>query len=277
MINLLGSSGKPRKKLWSLLILGLATTIFIIATAVKISPIFIGDFETGDFSGWEAQFCCEYSGEIVSSPTRAGNYAAKFTLNKNDPLVKGGKRAELKQRGVALKGSEYWYGFSVYLPNDWVEDTASEIVAQWHDIPDVWFGETWRRPPFSLSINGKNWRIGNAWDPKIVTDKNNVAGSEMLWSGPFEREVWTDWVFHVKWSHQSDGLIEVWKNGTKIVTKHGRITYNDLLVPYFKLGPYKYPWKNDKPASVTNKRVIYYDEARIGNASASYEDIAPKS
>lgn len=276
MNKLLLKYAKPSLKLWLLLALGLATTSFILTTAASKNPlIFVGDFETGDFSEWKLELCCKHSGEIVSSPTRAGTYAAKFTLNRNDPLVKKGKRAELKRYGVSRIGSEYWYGFSIYLPNDWVEDTEAEIVTQWHDNPDFWFGEKSKRPPLSLSISGKSWAISNVWDPNLVTKTSKNIGKQMLWSENFERGVWTDWVFHVKWSYKSDGIIEVWKDGVRIVNKHGPNTYNDFRGPFLKIGSYKYRWKSAKSTSIVNERIIYYDEVRVGNASASYADVAP--
>lgn len=277
MIKFLRNSAKPLKKPWLLFALGLATTILILTTTARMGPlIFIGDFETGDFSRWKLELCCKHSGEIVNSPTRVGTYAVKFTLNRNDPLVKKGKRAELKRYGVSRMGSEYWYGFSIYLPNDWIEDREGEIVTQWHDNPDFWFGEGSKRPPVSLSISNNNWGITNVWDSSLVTKTNETTIKQKLWSGTFTRGVWTDWVFHIKWSYKSDGLIEVWKDGVHIVNKHGPNTYNDWRSPFFKIGSYKYAWKSPKSTSIVNKRIIYYDEVRIGNASARYADVTPK-
>ena len=54
-----------------------------------------------------------------------------------------------------------------------------------------------------------------------------------------ERGAWTDWVFHVKWSYGPDGVLEVWKNSQKIVTKSGPNTFNDARGPYMKMGIYK--------------------------------------
>lgn len=278
MVKFLRGFQKYPQKIWLLFALSLATMILVLVSASMTQHlILVSDFETQNFSEWKQDLCCKYSGEIVTSPTRAGKYAAKFTLNKNDPLVSDGKRAELKRYTLTPMGSEYWYAFSIYLPRNWIEDTAPEIVAQWHDLPDFWLGENWRNPSLSLSINRKDWKIGNAWDSQFVTKKNNAVSRELLWSGAFERGGWTDWVFHVKWSYKSDGLVEVWKDNTLVVNKRGPNTYNDLIVPYLKIGPYKYPWKKGKPASIVNERVIYYDEVRIGNAHATFADVIPGS
>jgi len=44
------------------------------------------------------------------------------------------------------------------------------------------------------------------------------------------------WVFHIKWSHKPDGLLEVWKDGKLVVRKTGPNTYNDERVPFLKWG-----------------------------------------
>ena len=34
-------------------------------------------------------------------------------------------------------------------------------------------------------------------------------------------------MFHIKWSYGSDGLTDVWENGTKVISRAGPNTYND--------------------------------------------------
>ena len=82
-------------------------------------------------------------------------------------------------------------------------------------------------------------------------------------------------MFHVKWSHKSDGLLEVWKDGKLVVRKTGPNTYNDKRGPFLKMGIYKPQWKSKPELSKVTKRVIYFDEVRVGDASASYEDVVP--
>jgi hypothetical protein len=54
-----------------------------------------------------------------------------------------------------------------------------------------------------------------------------------------------------------------------VVDHRGPNSYNDEVVPYFKVGLYKRKW------NMVSKRVLYADEVRIGNGNATYSDVAP--
>lgn len=273
-----------QKKLSSRSALGVAARIVLLTTPVwaisfanvaKSAIIFVGNFESG-FSEWGKELCCTHSATIVTSPVRAGNQAIKFTLNKSDPDVASSKRAELK-RGTVPANSEEWYGFSLFLPLNYIADPSFEIVAQWHEYPDKNLGETWRTPPLSLMTYKGNFQLHRRWDPNPVTrDKPGSGGGiESVPIGPYKTGVWTDFVFHIKWSYKSDGLLEVWQNGNLVVRKAGPNTYNDQRGPYFKMGVYKPEWKSAPSKSNNTQRVIYFDEVRVGDASTSYQNVAP--
>ena len=264
--------------------LGVAARIVLLATPVWAMPlidvaksavIFVSNFESG-FSEWGKELCCAHSATIVTSPVRAGKQAIKFTLNKSDPDVASSKRAELK-RGTVPANSEEWYGFSLLLPLNYTADPSYEIIAQWHEYPDKNLGETWRTPPLYIKTQKGKLYLQRRWDPNKVT-KNNTPGSgggiESILIGPYKTGEWTEFVFHIKWSYKSDGLLEVWQNGNLIVRKAGPNTYNDQVGPYFKMGVYKPEWKSNPSMSNTTQRVVYFDEVRVGNASTSYTDVA---
>lgn len=234
---------------------------FYFAIMAFTSSTFTSGFEAG-FSGWEKELCCNYSAEIVSSPKLEGNHAAKFTLKESDPK----RRAELKLKPVPAN-SEWTYRFSTFLPANYATDRSYEIIAQWHEKPDFNLGETWRRPPLSLSIKDNKFRVSNRWDPKPVSVSYKEAGSQGWNLGAVAKEKWTDWMFHVKWSYKSDGLIEIWKNGKLVIKKTGPNTYNDRIGPYFKIGIYKPQWKAAPQSSNTTQRVIYFDQVRVDKGS----------
>jgi Polysaccharide lyase len=248
-------------------------------TKVKISPslLFKSDFEQGDLGGWYKEICCSDSVQSVSVPVRSGNFALKFYLRKNDPDTMSGRRAELALKPVPAN-AERWYEFSIFLPDNWTADPVTDIVAQWHEYPDFSVGESWRSPPLSLSTVDGNWRIGRIWDPNPLTLKNTPGlggGTERIDLGGYEVGRWTDWIIHVKWSHQPNGLLEIWRNGNLVVQRTGPNTYNDKVGPYFKMGIYKPDWKYKPEKSTTETRTIYFDEIRVGDKSAGYTDIAP--
>jgi len=234
--------------------------------------LFSSDFEGADIKGWQP------SGNIPA-PTRelarAGRYAMKSSLSRykdrfsNRTEVSGPK---------ARMGQEYWYGFSIFLPEDYVPDGVWEIVAQWNAVPDSKIGEQWRNPPAALFTTGGRWRWVMHWDAKrntFETGKRRYDGTREYDLGPYRRNVWTDWVVHVKWSCGPDGLLQVWRNGEKVIDRTGPNAFNDEIGPFFKMGLYKGWGDPKKPCDAVDKRVVYHDEFRMGGADASYEDVAP--
>ena len=234
--------------------------------------LFVGDFETGDLSGWSVS---GNAPEITTDPIRAGKYAMKTVLDRHKDKVS--YRTEVSGPGSKVDG-EYWYGFSIFLPDDYIPDSIWEIVAQWHGVPDFDMGETWRNPVMALSTNDGKWHIVNRWDAKRNTyesGKKVYGGSKTYDLGLYQTGVWTDWVVHVKWSYQSDGILEIWKNEKQVVDQSGPNTFNDAKGPYFKMGIYK-GWKDpDRPSDAVSKRILYHDEFRMAGANATYKDVAP--
>lgn len=268
----------------------LATSVWAFSRPSNDKLVFSEDFEDADLSKWGKELapqykdkkltqpgkeiCCQHSAAIVTSPTQSGDRVAKFTLYKNDPEVATSRRSELRLNAVANR-SEYWYGFSNYLPSSFVKDRSMEIVAQWNAKPDRNLGEDWRSPQLYLKTENGRWKIVRRWDSKPLTTNNTPEDKETIDLGAYQTGVWNKWVFHVKWSYQSDGLVEVWKNGKLVLRKTGPNTYNDKVGPFQKFGIYKPDWKYRPHRSKIATRVIYYDNIRMGKANASYQDVAP--
>ncbi len=65
-------------------------------------------------------------------------------------------------------------------------------------------------------------------------------------------------------------------NGDLVIDKTGANTTAGLGA-YFKLGINRFGWVDDAAASlsVTTERVLYFDEVRIGDENAVYDDVAP--
>jgi hypothetical protein len=242
----------------------------------RITPnslIFADSFENKQFPDWSKDLCCEHSFQKVTYPVREGKYAAKITLLRKDPLVENGTRSELKRYDFFGMGTERWYGFSVYLDNNYKVDANSrEIITQWHDIPDVLLGETWRTPPLSLITKNGTWFLSQNWDSKQVT-KSGQGSKNLTNLGLYDTEKWTDFVFHVKWSYKDDGLIEIWKNKKLVLSQTGPNVYNDFLGPYFKIGIYP-NWKKNNDQSKINQREIYIDAIKISDTDFRTEAIS---
>ncbi len=245
------------------------------ATAqIKAPLLFNSDFETGELNTTSQWTVSGNSPALQTKITRRGKYAMKSFIDRQNSAVSYRSEAAIKGWSKVPRG-EFWYGFSVYLPADYVADPIWEIVAQWHNYPDTSLGETWGlNPPISLHTEGGVWKLSTIWDSRAVTVKP-YEGTHSYALGEYKTGAWTDWVFHVKWSPKADGRLQVWKGGTKVIDKSGPIGFNDAIVPYMKVGIYK-GWKDRQtPVGVVSTRAVYHDEVRIAGAGATYADVAP--
>ncbi|MGW0779074.1 heparin lyase I family protein [Streptomyces sp. NPDC002835] len=204
------------------------------------------------------QWATSYGATNVTSPTRDGSHAARFELRKSDPVVSSSKRAEISQRDEQPAGADRWYGFSINLATTWTHDTSAEIVSQWHHC-DV--GCPGTSPPLALLTDEGRWKIDFRGEPIDL--------------GAYTTGTWVDWVFHVTWRTDSTGLLQVWKNGERVVHRTGATHGGGPRSPYFKFGIYKWDWNTGAPSSTT-QRVMYYDALRLGDERAVHTDITPQ-
>lgn len=219
--------------------------------------------------------------EIVASPQKTGQ-SLHFVLNKSDPVP---DRTELVLKAGPLPnsllgnnftiGEEYWIGFSIFLPADgYVYHDDDEIVFQFHGVADTDLGEPNLNPMFAVVVDRGRWQVLNRWDSKMLTpDRNSYEGSKRWTFDEYVTDKWTDWVLHIKWSYEADGILQIWKDGELMLDKPGPNTFNDAKGPYLKMGIYKYFWPGK--TTQTDHRDLYYDDIRIGDSTSSYNEVAP--
>ena len=221
---------------------------------------------------WEGgyrQLCCEHSAQISKEYRREGTNSVRFELNYADPKVKGSKRSELRLAAPKFE-EDYWYRFSIFVPETWVDDKIETTVVQWHAVPEKIIMEGGRNPPLRIGIVDNEWVIDNFWDSRRITrlpyQPDIAEGYSVLWRDKLQKGTWVDWEFRIRWSYKETGIVEVWKNGLSIVTNSGPNTYNDLLAPYLKVGLYVPAWGDEGVQPKTKKREIYFDEVGMSNA-----------
>lgn len=264
-----------------------------IPSSYDVEPIIIFSENFDEFGGLR-NFGFAFSGnpsvEIISEPFISSSPALKVTLDRNtdkityrtevqpvklpEPYFESGSHAKI--------GKEYWYEFKTYLPKNWEFDDYPEIIAQWHNPPDSDLGEEWRSPALSLIIGsgttgaGKNYLIETRSDAKQLTPpkttKHRYPYYKRYEVGKISLDLgrWVEWKFHIKWSFKTDGFIEIFKDGKKILNiYHQPNTFNDRLGPYLKFGIYKWVWDINNPSYVPpyniTTRTIYFDDLRIGS------------
>lgn len=198
------------------------------------------------------QTATPHSYQLVTNPVFRGNKAGKFELRHNDPMVHNGTRAELFVTDRP-PNKERWYSFAVYFPSDkYACDASSEVISQW------W--QTARSTQAtSLRVREDRLILRTGSDPDLLKEID---------LGPLLKDSWQEFVFHFVHSDGGDGLIEVWRDGRKILTQKGGNMYK-LELPYWKLGLYKAKW--NKSETDTKLRVLYLDNIRVGSEHARLE------
>ena len=231
----------------------------------------IRDFETNSLSGLRVS---GNAPTVQSSIKRLGRYGMRSDLDRFTSPVPYRTEARVIAPSPIVN-QEYWYGFSIYLPDDYIPDNVAwELVAQWHGIKDS--GDVHSNPPLSLSTSRGVWKLNNKWSSERIQNSSNIHGRTFDF-GTYARGRWTDWVFRIKWSYGSAGILEVWQDGTKVLSLKGPNTYNDAQMPFFKMGIYKGWQKPAGEVGPVTHRTVYHDEFRMVGPGGSYSAVAPKT
>ena len=143
------------------------------------------------------------------------------------------------------EGREQWWAHSILFPNDYVVPPAGGwgVVMDFHHTGNSGqanFHIDAMPNPTGLRLRG----FGGA-----TVD----AGEYEVTLGPVVKNTWYDFVYHVKWSSNTDGFFEVWLNGVKKLSHHGPTLYAGLGC-YLKLANYHTAF--GQPSSVIHDRVI---------------------
>ncbi|PSR52342.1 hypothetical protein AHMF7605_01790 [Adhaeribacter arboris] len=202
---------------------------------------------------------------LSSSVARSGSKAARFELRNADNKV----RSEILL--PAETSSNRWYGYSLYLPSSYWQNSMNadtwDIITQWHATDDS--GEPARFPPIALVVSKGRLNVVMYWATRANNTNSTISGKKVFDLGPVIKDKWLDFVFHINYSHQSDGILDIWMNGTKVIDFKGPNTYNDDYYPYFKIGIYKREWGS------ISKRALFVDDIRTATGNATYSDVAP--
>jgi Polysaccharide lyase len=215
-----------------------------------------------------------HSFSVVNDPAFSGDKAGCFKLKASDPMVSSGTRAEVTVVKEEVK-KEMWYSFAVRFPADgYAFDSQKEIISQWHQLADVHLGEKPQSPATHLVIQKDRFILDTGYNTQKVSDGVDPDKRKSFDLGPVTKDTWHTFVFHFIHSYKSDGLIEVWHNGKKMLTHKSGNMYNSADMPKWKLGIYKWKW-NGNGTTDTKKRILYYDNIKVGTAKATLADMAP--
>jgi hypothetical protein len=172
------------------------------------------------------------------------------------------------------KNKEGWFGFSLYFPKSFVKDSIEESIVEWQALPDFSSGEQWRSAPLFLGVVDDRVVLEIRTDDKKVTEQY-VYKFTRIDLGPLDKEVWSDWVMHIRWAYDNTGIVEVWKDKQLVVSRLGMPnSYNDATYPYLKVGINKWDWEKIASPKI-NVRAVYVDEVTIGNEISGFDKVNP--
>ncbi|WP_200977079.1 polysaccharide lyase [Echinicola sp. 20G] len=230
----------------------------VLNATVSLDNFFFYDDLEGSnpLKGVHVQNSTSYGMNIVSNNVFKGSKAIRMELRDTDELTANGTRTELLF-GKVDAAKEKWYSFAAYFPSDGYKmDRSNEIITQWH--------QGGKSPALSLRVQDDKFCIRTLHENPDIKWKYTYFGN-------FVKDKWTELVFHVVHSGGSDGLVEIWQNGTKVLTHKGKNTWDDADLPNWKIGIYKAIW--NKSTTDTDRRVVYYDNIKIGNKNISFEEM----
>ena len=254
----------PRRGIFafaSVLLVALALQIQgAFAQAIPSSAKYSCDFENGycDFVEQSALGDAPPSARrsTLVSTTR-GSRGVRLHTEPGDANVHGSGNWErndiLKPADSSYcnEGQEEWWAVSVMFPSDYVFPPGPEagIILDFHHNGSGGQAnyEIQTIPNIGLRARGyggasRDEGKFDALIPDPYGAVNNVT-----------RNVWYDFVFHVRWSSNANGVMEGWVNGVKFQSYHGATLYAGMSC-YLKLANYHAPF--GQPSSIIYDRIV---------------------
>lgn len=232
-----------------------------IDTSQRKNLLYRWTFEgTSPFVNLVQDGCCPYSIQQSGIAYNSKN-SARFQLNKTD-VNKDRKRSEVNiptNKAEPPGKIERWYGSAFLYDSTTKPDKSPFMPIQWHQYDGT------ASPPLGLWVQSGVWKVS----------LNGIAQTDYL--GSAQDGKWHSFVFHVIWSENKDGLIEIWKDGEKVFTRMNIATNykGQSRGVYLKVGVYDWEWYSAPKNSTSTKRVIYIDNVAVGNEKATYKDVVP--
>lgn len=226
------SAGKRNSLLFILLLAGLLT-----GCASRLP--YHDSFEQDRINWfWKTFWFVKSTGGVDDAYAFSGDASLRVTVNEGDFRQRGRsgqatERSELLERQRHPLGSDLWYSFAVYVPEDFPIRNRRLVMGQWKQTAIPFY---LKHSPVVAQrfVNGV----------LSITVSNNSGMETLYQTGGTYRPAlvgeWTTFVYHIRFDKGDDGLLEVWMNGEQIVDYRGQLGYvEDFNTTYFRLGLYR--------------------------------------
>lgn len=193
----------------------------------------------------------------ITTTARDGLTAVRLHTLPGDSDVYGSgtsERDDLSMSQAATdcyEGREQWWAHSVMFPDDYVVPPAGStwnwgVVLDFHHT-----GSTGQANFHVLSL--PTGLVFRGFGGATVANGPGDPGYYEAPIGPVVKNVWYDFVYHVKWSSGADGYFDAWVNGVKKLSHRGPTLYSGMGC-YLKLANYHTPV--GQAVSVIHDRVL---------------------
>lgn len=248
-----------------------------------VTPPFLwaADFTSSPLSGGAFTLQARDPSRAAIVPTRNGRMGVQLTTLPGDNNIAGSgemERCDLmlpQDLSDGYEGHEAWWAHSIYLPDAWQAPTwHSYVLADFHNTVNgpgqANFMVNFRRQadtaaPGILQFSGFGGDVNSAGH--YAAD----IGTEAV---PVQKNVWYDFLYHVRWSSGADGVFDGWVNGVQKLQHRGPTLYAGQGV-YLKLACYHNPICDPYPACIGGKdhlsSSVIHDRIRRGATRESVE------
>ena len=155
------------------------------------------------------------------------------------------------------EGKTHWWAHSVRFPDDYIDPPISVatwnfgLVADFHNTTNGTGQANFQVQSMPAAATSPDRPTGLGF--KIAYGNQTSPTEEYFPIGPVVRNVWYNFVYHVKWTSGTDGFFDAWVNGVQMMAYRGPTLYAGQGV-YLKLANYHTAF--GQPSSVIHARVI---------------------
>jgi hypothetical protein len=177
----------------------------------EVAPgLFVGDFDV-PAPGWQQFSALQReidrpdgeSFELVGSPVRQGTKAARFTARQGYSRFGHNEDTEVVLHGGEKRGDDYWYAWSTLFPQDWEAPHKWGIFAQWH-------ARLGTSPIVSLNARADSATLNLLSGITDEEANRTEVNREIPILSSLAKGQWNDFLLHVRWSTEHDGLLELY-------------------------------------------------------------------
>ena len=201
---------------------------------------------------------------MLAGIARERGRAVRLRTEPGDTQVYGSGRAERNDLSLSqaatdcYEGREQWWAHSILFPDDYVDPPMSTpsqwnwgVVFDFHNSAPGRGQANFQIMAMPVTAIAADRPTGLNFQVAYGTQANPTLHNAPI--GPVVRNVWYDFVYHVRWSAGPDGWFRAWVNGVKKLDHKGPTLYAGQGC-YLKLANYHSAF--GRPSSVIHDRVV---------------------